>query len=481
MRSLRLLFGFFALTSCLISTAQAPFDWHCNPNFGDGYPMITFTVPWLIDPIQPKDGSESIEFELGDFIKTINGKDVLTENGFDELNKTGFIDVQYFSWPDQELKTFVFHNDLFNYGEGGGDMRKPQTLNFVPLFESVLPEVSLVKSSNVNFTDFRTYDFLIEGDDPLVDEELLNTFMKAGFITKKMKRDVDNPDVIFRIAKNTDQTFSTTYVPPTQQVVGTSTTIKPVYNYLTRTTSYKADQRVQTIQKEGHTEVTNVDNIFLEVVALDAKKLNDPNQKTPPEIWKLTYSSREVNDNRSDIKRYKDILEACEYPFTKPYRYMIALPLLTGATLVPSDDNKTLKVDEVGINTPADFLGLEAGDIILKINGKNEIKRIEKDRRGFTLKEHNIPLGKLPYHLNQAAYYIIVTELHPTEFHYPLKHTTFKKLNKEKDNEFLIERNGKKIKLKGQLWPKEVYDMDTDGFRKWCLNNKVLPIIRYPE
>lgn len=481
MRVSKIFFGLLALASWAATSAQAPYTWYSNPNFGYGYPMVTSVRSWYITPVQLQNGEEQFPVALFDFITKVNGKDVLTENGLDEFNKSDIITVEYFDWPDKEVGTFTFFNALYNERHDVGDMRSMHPYDLIPLYKTQMPGMTIVKSENTDFTDLRTYDFLIEGNDPLVDEELLNEFMK-GALTQRMVRDTENPDVIFRIAKNTDQSFSATYVPPTQEIVGTTTTLNPVYNYITRSTSYQAKQRVNTIRKEGHTEVTNVANVFLEIVALDAKKLNDPNQTTPPEIWKMTYSANEVNDPRTAMERYKYILGACEYPFKTPFAYMVGAPVMTGATLVPSADKKSLTVTEVAPASPASILGLLPGDVILKVNGKNEFKQMHMAKEGYSLLEEKVLLGEFRNKLSLGANQIIGIDLDPdrkSQLHY-FKGVECKGLKKDKDNEFLVERDGKKIKLKGQLWWEQLYDMDADTFRKWCINNNSMPYVPFP-
>lgn len=478
----RILFALIAATSWILSYAQAPMSLHVNPNFGFGYPMVTSLRDWYIYPLEPEDGTIQEPIQICDLIVNVNGKNVLNENGLEEFNKTDVITVEYLSFPDEELKSFTFANALYNEGNDAGDMQIDSASKLVPLYQHRVPGMAIVKSSDVDFFDYQTYDFLIEGSDPLVDEELLKQFM-TGFLTRRMKRDKENPDVIFRIAKSTDQSFSTTYIPPTQQVVGSTTTINPVYNYLTRTTSYEARQRLNTVQQAARTEVTNVADVYLEVVALDAKKLNDPQQTTPPEIWKMTYSSSDVNDKRTALQRYKDILALCGYPFTNPTPYMVSTPLYIGAYLVPSDDKKQLKVMGVAPYSQAFKLGLQPGDVILKVNGKNEFTRKEMSKNGYSLREEKFLLGDMEIQIAYAADLIFTLDMDPKKETRGLsfKGIEITGLKKNKDNEFLIERNGKKIKLKGQLWYPEYLDMDADTFRSWCIKNNYLKVVKSPE
>lgn len=475
----RILFAIIATTSWIVSFAQAPITWFANPNFGHGYPMVTSVREWYINTSQFENDREQVPISLNDFIMRVNGKDVLKDNGLDEFNKSKIITIEYFSWPYDGVKSFTFSNELYNERNDAGDMRNSNVYDIVPLYRYQMPGMSIVRSKNIDFADLTTYDFLIEGNDPLVDEELLNVFMN-GVLTSRMKRDTENPDVIFRIAKSTDQSFSATYIPPTQQVVGTKTTINPVYNYITRTTSYEARQKVNTIEKEGRTELTKVEDVYLEIVALDAKKLNDPKQTTPPEIWKMTYSSNEVNDSRTALKRYKDILAMCDYPFITPAAYMVGTPLFTGATLVPSTDKKSLIVTEVAPGSPAYYLGLCPGDKILKVNGKNEFKRVTTSKKGWAIHEMNVPLVELPKNIAEAVNYLMVIDYKNMESKGTLQKLEYKGLNSNKYNEFLIERNGTKIKLKGQLWIPQFLNMNPDTIRAWCLENQRISYILFP-
>lgn len=465
-KSRLLLFLLLLLSQTFTLKAQAPFTVCYLPDFLPGYPMITSVRYWYMLPVEGSDNMPGIF----DFILSVNGKDVKTENGMDEFLNNDVVTVTCYQWPNN-VYDVTFRNILYNPEHNTGDMLSRA---IVPLYRTSIPDMDIIKAKDIDFSEYKTYDFLIEGGDPLVDEELLDYFVKASPIAENMTRDKENPDVIFRIAKSLDKSFSTTYIPPTKEVVSTTTRLNPVYNYITRTTSYEARQSQQTIEKKGRTEVTSLSDIYLEIVALDAKKLNDPGQVTAPEIWKMVYSSSNVNNNNTAMQQYKDILDFCAYPFSTQAPYMVGIPTYMGARLVTSDDHKSLRVIDVAPYSQASELGLQPGDEIIKINGKNEFLRKDMSKKGYSLLETKILLGDLYVSLLQAMTLIIMEDLglisHSIDLY--LSNVEFKGLNSNKDNEFTVLRDGKKIKLKGQLWNPLFYDMSYDNFRKYCLKEE---------
>lgn len=456
-----------ALLTCLLMLsygseirAQAPFTVTRLSDFMDGYPMVTKI---LFDYIQPYEVSglkdKEPVFRVADLILEVNGTDAKSDNAMNAFFTDSVISLKLLRWPDMEFN-FKFRNLLYNPENETGDLFSCKA---IPVYKTSLPGMRVVKAKDEDFSKYKTYDFLIEGDDPLVDEEILDTFIKGGLLSERMKRDKENPDVVFRLARSADESISSTYVPPTTETINTGSTTNPVYNYITRTTSYVTKQRYRKVEHEGHTEITNLSKLYFEIVALDASKLNDPNQKTAPEIWELIYSDQKVNDNRPLIDRYKEIASLGGYPF-KGDDINLTLDISCGARMMPSVDNKSLVVLGVAPMSPAARLGLQPMDIILKINGKNSFKRKDMSNKGYSLLEKDVTLGALAEEIANVAY--IMTHAGLTKGYPPfLKSMGFSILEKS-ENEFLIERNGKKIKLKGNLWDPSLYNVKPESFLK---------------
>lgn len=133
----------------------------------------------------------------------------------------------------------------------------------------------------------RTYDFAIVGNDPLVDRAIL----EKVHIPSHWTRDTENPDVIFTIAKDSKQSISSTYVPPTVRTINHGSQTKARYNALTNATEYTTTQNNQTIREGGYTQTTSNTDMFLELALLDAKRINDPNQQAAPIVWQATFNA----------------------------------------------------------------------------------------------------------------------------------------------------------------------------------------------
>ena len=179
-----------------------------------------------------------------------------------------------------------------------------EPLNFIKNFENECRRLNIDSSELVD-NDFdwfyaNTYDFYISGDDPLTDKAILERLAeKTG-----LKRDTINPDVLLVVAKKTDQTVASTYIPPSSRTINTGSTTKTYYNPLLERNEYFTTQHNKTINEGGYTKTTNNTDLFLEMSMLDAKKMNDPKQTTPPIIWQMTVKRHVVNPNFNIINEY---------------------------------------------------------------------------------------------------------------------------------------------------------------------------------
>lgn len=453
------------LVYCVPAKAQVPFAYEVREDFMAGYPIVTDVYKWYIEPIEIDTIAGDDYLIPTDIILETNGKSVKGAKGVELFLEAFYTDsivsLKFLRWPDRTIN-FKFRNHFYNNNNDCGDVYKHYR---IPLHFTEIPQIRVVRAQGIDFADYKSYDLLLDSDDPLVDEAILNQFISYNPYAAKMKRDKENPDIIFRLTRNAENSISTSYIPPTKETINIGSTTNPVYNYITRTTSYVTRQRYKTVEHAGHTEATNLSNLYMEIVALDAKKMNDPNQTVAPEIWKMVYSAAKVNDNRPDIDKYKEIAIYSGYPFEHPY-YATVLPIFSGAKLQPGADNKSLVVMNVAPDTPASELGLMPMDIILKINGKNEFKRKDMSDKGWALEEKKFPMGELESQLGLTAFRSISLILKTAPKYW--KETIIEPLDKP-TTEFLIERNGKKIKLKGNLfWPNIIYNPRPSDFIERC-------------
>ena len=226
--------------------------------------------------------------------------------------------------------TFVQKNNQNGYGDLPdvqekylSEIDKEMPNNGQPSSSRVIGDYELL-SGELNFSKIKTYDIMITGDDPLTDKKILERFCSSGFF-RELERDEENPDIIVCVAKNSQESISSTYVPPTSETVNTGSVTRPVYNYITKTYSYVTTQRNRTITTDGYTQSTTNTGIYLEFTILDAKRLNDPAQKTAPVIWQMTYTRNVTNLAFEVLDEYLTIAGWNCFPFTRtPY---IEVPL----------------------------------------------------------------------------------------------------------------------------------------------------------
>ena len=160
-----------------------------------------------------------------------------------------------------------------------------------------------INSDTFDFAQCLTYDYLITGADPLADERILDMIPKLG-----MTRDKENPDILFTIAKRVEDNISATYVPPSSRTVNTGSYTTSQYNYFTHRYDYITRQNNKTVTEGGFTRKTSQNDYYLELTALDTKKLDDPSLTYAPVVWKMTVS-RHVIDGQG----IKPVEELCAY------------------------------------------------------------------------------------------------------------------------------------------------------------------------
>ncbi len=316
---------------------------------------------------------------LWDIIAQVNGKNVTSKDNLLELfQEKEEVDLLLIRKVDGQYKgwncTIRPKNNTNGYGDLLKNIESSVSYRIKNGLEKSPEGIRVMAKPGLNFYDFNTYDILVTGNDPLVDEKILNEFCSSGLFGM-MKRDEENPDVIVCVAKSSNESISSTYVPPTTSVVNTGSTTRPVYNYITRTVSYETKQHNRYEHTEGYTQTTTATNIHLEFTILDAKKMNDPNQKTAPIIWQMTYNRNVANRNFEIIDEYLAVASWNCFPFTQvkttdEYSFvMVGAELRLGT----SSFGDSTRIDtEVVPGSSADKIGFKKGDQIIRVDGKKK-------------------------------------------------------------------------------------------------------------
>lgn len=186
----------------------------------------------------------------------------------------------------------------------------PRTCAWGSTQYNTLPEGYRIRiDKDVNWRAFKTYDYYFSSDDVLADKELFETICRK-LEENGLKRDEENPDVVFTIVKDANKSVEYNYVPETIEHVQTGSSSRPVYGWKGQYLGSLTTNNIQTYKSGGYTQKTATTTAYLEVDILEASRLG---QKTLPLIWQLKYNYS--NNTEADIdKLYENAVTWVEWP-----------------------------------------------------------------------------------------------------------------------------------------------------------------------
>ena len=354
MKTNRFLLSLCTMLSCLYCAAQNPIEVQRFKQWGHEYLTVTNTWNGLF--ATAKDGELP---PLLSVITEVMGESTkeMTVNKFQEIvHRNQEVSVKYLQKVNgQNVNKSCTFAPKTNYYLAEGvqttaPLAKPSSVN-------------ISSDADVDFFDFCTYDFKVEGDDPLTDKAILEEISQV-FDGRGMKRDKTDPDLLFTITKTLQQTTNSVYVPETRQVVNTGSTTSWQKNIITGK-KYLATQQHNTVVTSGGYTHTNVSATFhLVLTIMDGKKLRqDPSSL--PVVWKLDFN--EFSSSAIDIMSTvsNGVSYWCmNYPFAQP---MFSYGIETlGVVFRSPEDVRTGEVIDVLAGTDAWNRGLRPGCKILK-------------------------------------------------------------------------------------------------------------------
>ena len=178
----------------------------------------------------------------------------------------------------------------------------PLTCKWEPISNSTPSERFKIRQDNSkDWSKFKTFDWYISTNDVLADKELLEK-IDRNFRNAGMKRDEINPDIVFTLSKDANQSIDYTYVPKTEQQVMTGSTSKAVYGWKGSYLGSVTSNNYQTVTSGGYTQKTTVTKAYLEVTILEASRLGE---KYAPVIWQMKYNYTE--DTAADVDKLYDV------------------------------------------------------------------------------------------------------------------------------------------------------------------------------
>ncbi len=236
------------------------------------------------------------------------------------------------------------------------------------------------------------YDYYLNSSDPLLDKEILKE------VKIWQTRNEKKPDLIFTIARNVDENISATYIPPTSRVINEGSRTQAQYNFITRRNDYVTTQKNRIIQEGGYTHETKTSDVYLEIAALDAKRINDRSISYPPVVWKATAKRHVLNPNFNMNDELKAFASWMTPPMTDRSVWAEST-VYAPVGIVSSEDKKTIQ--NVVAFSRAEKIGLMPGDIL--VNATTSDKYYKK-----ILKKNLKNRGWEALDLNNRTYDIVI-------------------------------------------------------------------------
>ena len=214
------------------------------------------------------------------------------------------------------------------------------------------------------------YDYLLTSNDPLLDKEILKN------LDLDWERNEEKPDILLTIARDAKENISSTYIPPTSRVVNEGSTTKVRYNYILHKDEYITTPKNRIIHEGGYTQETKTGDIFLEIAALDVKRLNDKSITYPPVVWKATVKRHVVNHNFNLNNEFKAYASWMTPPMRDRSAYTEETVYAPIGVSYSGNDHSLVK--NIVPGSRAEKVGIMPGDKIIKVDLPKENKFIRK-------------------------------------------------------------------------------------------------------
>lgn len=336
--------------------------------YPDEYKKNTKCHLWIGELILEVDGVSAAGWTKEQFYKKVDGRQDAIHLKIRSKSDTAIFDYETKILPLYVLPDGIqeFDNKLALYGSENADEKRAK--------HNKKYNISCNERYDTDFDFFyvNTYDFLITSNDPLLDKSILEKLFVPS-----MRRDENNPDIIFTIARNADESINSTYIPPTSRTINEGSKTRAQYNYITKQNDYITTQKNRTIHEGGYTQETKTIDLFLELAALDAKRINDPKMTHPPIVWQSTMK-RHVSNPVADFDSEEELqtfASWANFPFGIKYNPSATIYAPLGISY--SKEDPTI-ITNVKAGSRAQQACLKIGDKLLKAETPDS-KYVNKD------------------------------------------------------------------------------------------------------
>ena len=310
------------------------------------------------DLILEVNGESAKGWSKDDFYRAVDDKDAISLKIRGRRYRNGTIVIVEHETEIRPLHELhdnwkVFGNQFASIKGTLNSQRKTEFNRTKTSFEERIDE-------DFDFFPCTSFDYLITSNDPLLDKEILkqcNLFW--------LNRNEEKPDLLLTIAKNADESIATTYVPPTSRTVNTGSTTRAQYNYVTGKYDYITTQKNKTIREGGYVNETKTADIYLEISALDVKRLNDPKTISPPIVWQAIFKRHVTNYNFNVNDELKILSSWAAIPIDNKGVSVMDRIIYAPLGIVCSEGSPDV-IQNIVNGSKADKLGLKPGDKLIK-------------------------------------------------------------------------------------------------------------------
>lgn len=320
-----------------------------------GHDYLTVTNNWNGVFLQIESGQLPMTMSVITSVNGMSTVDMSEEEFYKVIDSSNNIQLSYLQKikGKNQSQTVSFKPKGNYYVLGGIQKVQPIKIN----------DISLFADTDIDFFELNTYDYFIDGDDKLADKSLLDEISRV-FENRGMKRDKENPDILFKIKKSLSQSTNATYVPEKWQVVPNASVTTLNYSSLIGQ-NYLLNRVVSnTIYRSDSYTHTGVNATFhLEFTVIKNEPGKDKTECAV--IWKLDYNyfSATPIDVVEEV-RHGVSYWCLNYPFSTPIFSYSAIS--TGLVFESPNTVGTGEVIDVLPGTFSYEMGMRGGDKILK-------------------------------------------------------------------------------------------------------------------
>ncbi|MDH6355036.1 hypothetical protein M2132_001373 [Dysgonomonas sp. PH5-45] len=336
------------------------FEISSNPSWGYGEPVVL-----TVEPYSP---AADAGIKVGDIIMEVNGAatylrdyQTIARWMFDESDEVVSLTIRNMSNYFREYKLNRECNAVGSLSES--DLAT--SFSFYSLENTVdrafiLP-VQIQTNKNVDYSDYHTFDFVMDKDAPDIDAAIAGILEKA-LLEKGLVRDKKDPDFMI-------QTYYSF-----QNNVKYNAAITPKDGEKTWRYDVLTEKMVALpIISPNSTNALAEGRFVAELgVRFYDKKYIDPNKMT--QIWDCRLSDYLTkNVSLKDYAQFHAPLLLLNFPYTEnatQVRYVVSFKKYN-YTGIHLDSKDMTRVTNVDLGSPAYRGGLRGGDVIYKIQGKN--------------------------------------------------------------------------------------------------------------